>query len=115
MHALRDIETQRNGMVGLAYNVGAGYTQGRSCLIEELRSLSFVSVVLTEEFFSCFCADREAVWRMAKLVGDLPTKFKGVHYCYDNDNVKMLFALAMFVWERQTRIRCRIHCGKKLC
>lgn len=85
MHALRDIETQRNGMVGLAYNVGAGYTQ-----------------------------DREAVWRMAKLVGDLPTKFKGVHYCYDNENVKMLFALAMFVWERQTRIRCRIHCGSDM-
>ncbi len=52
------------------------------------------------------------MWKMAKLVEDLPTNFKGVHYCYDNERVKMLFSLAMFVWERQTRVRCRIHCGK---
>lgn len=60
----------------------------------------------------CGHLDREAVWKMAKLVGALPTKFKGMHYCYDNANVKMLFTLAMYVWERQTRIRCRQHCGK---
>ena len=56
--------------------------------------------------------DREAVWKMAKLVADLPTKFKGIHYCYDNAKVKMLFALAMYVWEKHARIRCRLHCGK---
>lgn len=28
MHALQDIETQKLGLVGLAYNVGAGYTSG---------------------------------------------------------------------------------------
>jgi len=85
MHALRDEETQRTGMVGIAYNVGAQYT-----------------------------SDREAVWKMAKLVGSLPTNFRGMHYCYDNERVKFLFNLAMFVWERQTRIRCRTHNGSDM-
>ena len=35
MHALRDIETQRIGIVGLAYNVGAGFSQGASRAIEK--------------------------------------------------------------------------------
>jgi hypothetical protein len=83
MHCLRDEETQRTGMVAVAYNVGAAYA-----------------------------SDREAVWTMAKLVGDLPTKFCGIHYCYDNERVKMLFSIAMFVWEKHARIRCRIHYGK---
>ena len=60
---------------------------------------------------SCSRLDRQAVWKMAKLLGELPTKFRGIHYCYDNENVKLLFALAMYVWERQLRIRCRLHCG----
>jgi len=83
MHSLRDEETQQHGMVGVAYNVGPSYT-----------------------------ADREAVWKMAKLLGDLPTKFRGIHYCYENERVKLLFTIAKYVWEKATRIRCRTHCGK---
>lgn len=106
MHGLRDEETQRNGMVGVAYNVGSAYTAGKfnkisSCWPSFHRSSSSLMS----------CADREAVWRMAKLVGDLPTKFRGIHYCYDNENVKMLFSIAMYVWEKHARIRCRTHFG----
>lgn len=28
MHCLRDEETQKNGMVGVAYNVGSSFTSG---------------------------------------------------------------------------------------
>lgn len=51
---------------------------------------------------------------MAKLVAALPTNVKAMHYCYDNEKVKMLFSIAMFVWERSTRIRCRLHYGRSL-
>jgi hypothetical protein len=62
--------------------------------------------------FVTFLLDREAVWSQAKLVSIIPIRFKGMHYCYDDDKIRMLFSIAMFVFERNTRIRCRMHFGK---
>jgi hypothetical protein len=82
MFALRDEETQKRGVVGIAYNVGRGHTK-----------------------------DREAVWRAAKIVSILPVRFTAVHYCFDDEKIRLLFSLAMFVFNKNARIRCRIHFG----
>jgi hypothetical protein len=82
MFAIQDVETQKRGVVGLAYNVGLGKTK-----------------------------DREAVWKAAKIVSVLPFRFPGIHYCYDDENLRMLFGLAMYVFNKNSRIRCRLHFG----
>lgn len=82
MFALKDEETQKRGVVGVAYNVGREHTK-----------------------------DREAVWKAAKIVSILPIRFMGVHYCFDDENLRLLFSLAMFVFNKNARIRCRLHCG----
>lgn len=82
MFALRDEQTQRCGVVGIAYNVGRDHSK-----------------------------DREAVWRSAKLVSILPLRFTAVHYCFDDEKVQLLFSLAMFVFNKNARIRCRLHFG----
>ncbi len=41
----------------------------------------------------------------------LPLKFAGVHYCFDDDNMKALFYLAMYAAEKAARIRVRFHQG----
>jgi hypothetical protein len=85
MFALRDVETQKRGMVGIAYNVGRDHT-----------------------------TDREAVWKAAKIVSVLPLRFTGVHYCFDDERVKTLFNLAMYVFNRNARMRCRLHFGSHM-
>ena len=82
MKCLEDEETQKKGWVGVAYNVGRIQSN-----------------------------DREAVWKNAKLLSYLPMRFQGIHYCYDNEKVRLLFAFAMFVFEKNARIRCRHHFG----
>jgi hypothetical protein len=82
MFALKDEATQKRGIVGLAYNVGRDHT-----------------------------TDREAVWKAAKLVSIVPLRFTGVHYCYDDEKIRMLFGVAMYVLNRNARIRCRLHFG----
>ena len=85
MFAMRDVETQKRGMVGIAYNVGRDHT-----------------------------TDREAVWKAAKIVSILPLRFTGVHYCFDDERVKTLFSLAMYVFSKNARMRCRLHCGSHM-
>lgn len=82
MFALQDVETQKRGIVGLAYNVGRGRT-----------------------------TDREAVWKAAKMVSIIPLRFTAVHYCFDDEKLRMLFSVAMFVFNKNARIRCRLHFG----
>ena len=82
MFALKDEATQKRGMVGLAYNVGRDHT-----------------------------TDREAVWKAAKLVSIIPLRFTGVHYCYDDEKIRMLFGVAMYVFNKNARVRCRLHFG----
>mmetsp|Transcript_19560 Transcript_19560/g.36480 ORF Transcript_19560/g.36480 Transcript_19560/m.36480 type:complete len:489 (+) Transcript_19560:119-1585(+) len=82
MFALQDVETQKRGIVGLVYNIGAGKS-----------------------------TDREAVWKAAKIVSILPVRFTGIHYCYDDEKIRLLFGLAMFVFNKNARIRCRLHFG----
>jgi hypothetical protein len=45
MHCLRDDETQRNGMVGVAYNVGSSYTAGKLTNFMSLAELSSVILI----------------------------------------------------------------------
>ena len=82
MMAMRDEETQKRGVVGIPYNVGRDHTK-----------------------------DREAVWKAAKLVSILPVRFTGIHYCFSDEKVQLLFSLAMFVFNKNARIRCRLHMG----
>ena len=82
MMAMRDEETQKRGVVGIPYNVGRDHAK-----------------------------DREAVWKAAKLVSILPVRFTGIHYCFSDEKVQLLFSLAMFVFNKNARIRCRLHMG----
>jgi hypothetical protein len=82
MFALKDVETQKRGIVGVCYNVGKDHAR-----------------------------DRETVWKVAKTVTMMPFRLMGIHYCYDDEKVKMLFSLAMYVFNKNARIRCRIHFG----
>jgi hypothetical protein len=85
MTATEDIETQKRGIVGLAYNVGPA---SRS--------------------------DRHAVFKNGKLCAALPLRFVAMHYCYDDPRMKTLLNVAMFVFGRHIRMRCRTHCGQYL-
>lgn len=82
MFALKDVETQKNGMVIVAYNHGKYKTTNRS-----------------------------AVFRSSKLVSSLPIKITGVHYCFDEEKMKGLFYLAMYAAEKAARLRVRFHSG----
>ena len=55
--------------------------------------------------------DREAVWKNAKLLAAIPIAFKSLHYCYDDEKVRTLFQVAMLVFNRHARFRCRFHFG----
>jgi hypothetical protein len=83
MTATEDLETQKRGIVGLAYNVGPA---SRS--------------------------DRHAVWKNGKLCASVPLRFVAMHYCYDDPRMKTLLNVAMFVFGRHIRMRCRTHCGQ---
>ena len=82
MFALKDVDTQKHGIVGIAYNVGGGKSR-----------------------------NRQAIMRNAQLVSALPLKFSAVHYCFDEENVRGIFYLAMYVFQKAARIRCRFHLG----
>lgn len=82
MFALKDVETQKRGIVAIPYNVGPSHTK-----------------------------DRQAVWKNALLVSVLPIRFTGVHYCYDDEKLRAVFFVAMVVFEKAARIRSRFHLG----
>jgi len=82
MYALKDEETQKNGIVLIAYNVGKGKTR-----------------------------DRQAMLKSGQLMFSLPIRFAGVHYCYDDEKMKPLFYIAMYAVQKAARLRCRFHCG----
>mmetsp|Transcript_8514 Transcript_8514/g.17761 ORF Transcript_8514/g.17761 Transcript_8514/m.17761 type:complete len:477 (-) Transcript_8514:73-1503(-) len=82
MFALKDTDTQKNGVVAIAYNVGSGKTK-----------------------------DRQAVFKNAQLVSALPLRFTGVHYCYDDEKLRGLFYVAMYIFQKAARVRCRFHLG----
>lgn len=82
MYALKDEESQKNGCVIIAYNVGKGKTR-----------------------------DREAMLKSGRLMFSLPMRVAGVHYCYDDEKLKPLFYVAMYAVQKAARLRCRFHCG----
>jgi hypothetical protein len=83
MTATEDIETQKRGTVGIAYNVGPN---SRS--------------------------DPPAVFKNGRLCAALPLRFVAMHYCYDDPSKGALLNIAMFVFGRHMRMRCRTHYGK---
>lgn len=82
MFAIRDADTQKNGIVTIAYNVGRGKTN-----------------------------DRQAVFKNAQLISFLPVRLTGIHYCYDDEKLGGLFYVAMYVIQKAARLRCRFHLG----
>lgn len=82
MFALKDVETQKKGIVAIPYNVGRGKSK-----------------------------DRHAILRNAQLVSALPLRFTAVHYCYDDEKLLAIFYVAMYVFEKAARIRTRFHLG----
>jgi hypothetical protein len=82
MFALKDVETQKRGIVAIPYNVGPSHTK-----------------------------DRQAVWKNALLVSVLPLRFTGVHYCYDDEKLRAVIFVAMVVFQKAARIRTRFHLG----
>jgi hypothetical protein len=82
MLALKDTDTQKNGVVAIPYNVGRGKTK-----------------------------DRQAILKNAQLVTALPLRFTAVHYCYDDEKLRGLFYVAMYAFQKAARIRCRFHLG----
>ncbi|MGK3735664.1 MAG: hypothetical protein ACI90V_002505, partial [Bacillariaceae sp.] len=85
MFALKDVETQKRGIVAIPYNVGPSHSK-----------------------------DRQAVWKNALLVSVLPLRFTGVHYCYDDEKLRAVFFVAMVVFEKAARIRSRFHLGTEM-
>lgn len=86
MFALRDEDTQKNGMVGIIYNVGFNQAQHQ----------------------------RSAVMTNTELVSSLPLRFTALHYCYDDEKQRVLFSVAMFFLRRNERLRCRFHFGSDM-
>ena len=82
MFALKDVETQKRGIVAIPYNIGQGRTN-----------------------------DRQAVFKNAQLLAALPLRFTAVHYCYDDEKLRPIFFLAMYALEKAARIRTRFHLG----
>ena len=74
MFALKDVETQKRGIVAIPYNVGPSHTK-----------------------------DRQAVWKNALLVSVLPIRFTGVHYCYDDEKLESGYAQVLNKRDRAGR------------
>mmetsp|Transcript_35127 Transcript_35127/g.85000 ORF Transcript_35127/g.85000 Transcript_35127/m.85000 type:complete len:685 (+) Transcript_35127:147-2201(+) len=83
MFALKDVQTQKNGFVNCVYNLGQG---------------------MKPEF-------ELGLLKLANLDLTLPCRFSAVHYAYDDDKLKMIFGLAVKVFNKNTRLRCRLHYG----
>lgn len=86
MFALRDEDTQKNGIVAIVYNVGCDKSQ----------------------------SDRASVMANTELVSSLPLRFTALHYCYDDEKQRALFFVAMFFLRRNERLRCRFHFGSDM-
>jgi len=82
MHALKDEETQKNGIILIAYNVGRGKS-----------------------------TDRTAILKTGQTFFSIPARMTGVHYCYDDEKLRPLFYIAMFAVQKAARLRARFHLG----
>ena len=83
MFALKDIDTQKRGVVAICYNVGGGSKD----------------------------ENRETTLKIAQLVSIVPFRFTGVHFCYDDEKLRAVFFVAMYVFQKAARIRTRFHLG----
>ncbi len=86
MTAVEEEETQKRGMVGLFYFVGA----------------------------TSFEFDRKVVEvnnRLSGLLKCLPFKFTAMHICFDDPRLSMIKSLLMLTMGRDSRVRLRIHVG----
>ena len=81
---LAEIESaQKDGVVGVVYNVG-----------DEPN------------------IDRHGIWQGSKLLRALPLRINAIHYCYDNHVVRSVLSLGMLMVGEQIRARVRTHYGR---
>jgi hypothetical protein len=78
----KDEDVQRRGVVGCAYNVGAG--------------LNF---------------DVQLVRKWGRLRNVLPLRFDSAHACYNDPRVVPVVSLAMFIMQSHVRVCFRAHYG----
>lgn len=82
MFAVKDIDTQKNGIVSIMYNIGRGIRQ-----------------------------DPQAAIRFAKMGGTMPVKVTAIHCCYDDEQIRGMFYIGLYVMTKASRMRCRFHLG----
>jgi hypothetical protein len=83
MTAIRDVATQKNGLVFIGYNME------KTCVV-----------------------DRTAAWCVSQMRKILPMRIIGMHYCYDDFRMRPMMAVAMLVMGGANRVRFRAHYGK---
>ena len=86
MTALRDDQTQRNGIVGIIYNIGG-----------EMGSFNF-----------------ETALRLPGMLRAIPFRFVAGHACLDNEATRPILSAIFSVFDQTLRSRCRLHFGKFL-
>jgi len=85
MYAIQDVDTQKNGVVSIVYNVGRGKSK-----------------------------DRDAAWKFSRMFAALPARQTGAHYCIDDDQTLAMFYIAMNALSKAARLRSRIHVGSHM-
>ena len=82
MTALEDVETQKNGIVMVGYNMGAKRV-----------------------------VDRELAFSIQFVMRMLPFRMVSIHYCYDDVRFRVMITLAMLMMGASRRVRMRAHYG----
>jgi len=82
MTALEDVETQRNGIVMVGYNMGAKRV-----------------------------VDRGLAFAIQFVMRILPFRIVSIHYCYDDVRFRVMMTLAMLMMGASRRVRLRAHYG----
>ena len=87
MNAMRDIETQRRGVVAIAYFVGQKLKRN----------------------------DMDGAFQTRKFFDSLPMRLVAAHACIDSDILRPFIALTTQAFNNLVKSRCRIHFGKPHC
>jgi len=82
MTALEDVETQKNGIIIVGYNMGMNRV-----------------------------VDRRAVFAIQSMKRILPMRVVSIHYCYDDIRFRVMMTLAMLMMGATRRVRLRAHFG----
>ena len=56
--------------------------------------------------------ERIALWKALHITHVFPARYVGLHFCYDDPNLRWMMSMASTVFETATRSRFRCHFGK---